>query len=195
MKTSSSCNRKMRSFGVFAALCVLIWPSVPAFAYILPSTKAIVIQAVARPALETDSATRRDMTKVMQTTPALSPENIKKLAVSYLSSRIGDKVAVSAWGHGDVIEPPHPWSAMVLRIDYSVWPQEVSGKTVLIGQLAVHHATLYKGGMCFDRQVAYGPVDSFIVSDDHIQTQHNLEQSIRRLLSGYATIHPVPENE
>lgn len=187
-----------RIFGLLVTVlfCGQLLKPVPAFAYITPSIRAIVIQAVPRPSLKTDSEPQRNMAKLLQTSPQLSPDNIKDLAVSYLSSRLGDKVAVSQWGHGDIAEQPHGSMTIVLRIDYSVWPQEVDGKSLLVGVVAVHRATFRKDGLCFDPSAVAGtPVDSFVVSDDAIETQHNLKDAIARVLSWFATVHQVPDNE
>jgi hypothetical protein len=145
----------------------------------------------------TNSSTFREMAKLLQTSPVLSGENVRKTAAGYLSSRLGKSVAVYTWDQdrtGKVV--PRSENTMLLRLDYSVWPQVIDGKTVVIGAIAVHVMRLMKEGFkCFDTKTDFLPVDSFVVTDDPAQTQHNLEAAIARLLDGFGNIDKESSEE
>jgi hypothetical protein len=179
---------------VFGALITvlffgLLFGSAPVLAAITPDVKTIVVVDGFGVSQIEDSSTRRAMTTLLTTSPVLSEENIKKVATDYLTSHLQDKVSVLAWDYHTAGNLPKGESTLLLRLDYTAWPQEVDGKSVTVGAIAVHVMRLLKDGFrCFNNDSDFQPVDSFVITDDAAQTQHNLEDAIGRLLFRYGAV-------
>jgi hypothetical protein len=188
--SSYNCKITSRLLGALVAVffCALLLRPATVFASIgQPVVKTIVVYGGGESAFGTDLNTSRAMGKLLQSSPVLAGVNVRKTAASYLSSHLGKSVAVYTWDqnrNGNVV--PQSENTMLMRLDYSVWPQVIDGKSVVIGVIAVHVMRFLKQGFsCFDTHTDFLPVDSFVVADDPAQTQRNLESAIGRLLYGF----------
>lgn len=136
------------------------------------------------------------MLKLMATSPVLDAKNIERVAIDYLKENLTTPTGVYAWNLDDRSQIPAEASTW-LRIDYTAWPHEVKGKTVIVGALAVHKGS--KGSQfCFNavslHDPGWRPVETFIVSDDAEQTAKNLKIAVARALEKYANLRKHNEN-
>jgi hypothetical protein len=181
-----------RIFGslVTVLFCGLLVKPVPAVAWITPDIKTIAIVAAFGESQNDDSSTPREMDKFLNTSPVVNRENIENIAVKYLAARLKGEVSVLVWDKRDAGKLSYGVSSLLVRLDYSVWPLQIDGKPVKVGTMAVHVTHLLKEGhYCFDNNDFTSlPVDSFVVTDDPAQTQHNLEAAVARQMDGFGRI-------
>lgn len=135
------------------------------------------------------------MWKLMVESKSLKKENVRTIAMSFLNSKLRGKIAIVK---SDLLMEDKrsiPELSLVMRLDYSVWPNTVDGKTVLLGAIAltVQHSPEIEDDYLSDTRYGWQPVEAFVVSNDDAETHANLEIAIARLLDRYSTIQKVQQ--